>query len=140
MKNFRKRSGLSQLELEMRIDGSPGMISRIENGKVNPTKETLLTVAKELDLKAIETANLFDIELNIKSKRQESISTLLRNQFISDEAKVLLDTLAIKILNKLDLVAGFVGSSLSRADLKQNIAQLMYISESKIPRLALKNQ
>ncbi|MDQ6985419.1 MAG: helix-turn-helix transcriptional regulator [Candidatus Dojkabacteria bacterium] len=46
IKNFRKRAGLSQLDLEMRIDGSPGMISRIENGKVNPTKETISSISK----------------------------------------------------------------------------------------------
>lgn len=67
IRNFRKRAGISQLELEMRIGTSPGSISRIESGEVNPTKETLLKIIDALDLVSIEATSLFDIETNISS-------------------------------------------------------------------------
>lgn len=47
---FRKRAGMSQLELETSIGASAGMVSRIENGSVNPTKESVLSIAKELKM------------------------------------------------------------------------------------------
>jgi transcriptional regulator with XRE-family HTH domain len=50
LRNFRKRSGLSQLELEAEVGASSGTISRIENGEVNPTKETILRIASTLKL------------------------------------------------------------------------------------------
>lgn len=56
---FRKRAGLSQLELETQIDASSGMISRIENGTVNPSKETLLKIADLLNLSEYEKSYLY---------------------------------------------------------------------------------
>ena len=50
------------------IEASAGTISRIENGKVNPTKETLLTIAEELKLDSIETAYLLGIDINLIEK------------------------------------------------------------------------
>jgi len=41
---------MSQLELELQINASEGMISRIETGKVNPTKETVLKITEVLHL------------------------------------------------------------------------------------------
>lgn len=62
IKNFRKRAGMSQLGLEVEIDASAGSISRIENGDVNPTKETLFKIAEALKLNGSETASLFGLE------------------------------------------------------------------------------
>jgi transcriptional regulator with XRE-family HTH domain len=59
---FRKRAGMSQLDLEVAIDASNGMISRIETGDVNPTKETIFKIAEALKLNGIETAELFGIK------------------------------------------------------------------------------
>jgi transcriptional regulator with XRE-family HTH domain len=50
IRNFRKRSGLSQLQLETELGASSGTISRIENGEVNPTKETIGKISKILKL------------------------------------------------------------------------------------------
>lgn len=61
IKQFRKRAKVTQLELELRINASFGSISRIENGITNPTKETLLEIAKALNLNPLETAMLFGI-------------------------------------------------------------------------------
>ena len=63
IKNFRKRAGMSQLDLEVQIVASPGSISRIENGQINPTKETLQKIITVLDLKISEAADLFDLNL-----------------------------------------------------------------------------
>lgn len=63
IRHFRKRVGITQLELELRIDASFGSISRMENGQTNPTKETLFLIAEALRLDPYETAYLFGIEL-----------------------------------------------------------------------------
>lgn len=54
LRYFRERAGISQLELETEINSSSGVISRIEKGKTNPTKETLNRIIKALDLSPIE--------------------------------------------------------------------------------------
>ena len=41
---------MSQLELETAIEASPGMVSRIENGVVNPTKETMDKIGSALNM------------------------------------------------------------------------------------------
>lgn len=51
---FRKRANMSQLDLENEIDGSSGMISRIEGNLVNPTKETVINIADVLNLSSAE--------------------------------------------------------------------------------------
>ncbi len=80
IKNFRKRAGKSQFELELDIDASPGSISRIESGEVNPTKETLVKVGEALKLQDYETALLVGVDvsstisdlINITKDLQES--------------------------------------------------------------------
>jgi len=71
IKQFRKRAGLSQMELELRINAAFGSVSRMENGITNPTKETLFAIANALELTSIETASLFGIDLG-----QEYISSI----------------------------------------------------------------
>lgn len=61
---FRKRAGLSQIELESEINGAAGFISRIESGTINPSKETLLKIIEALDLSAKESAGLFSLDIN----------------------------------------------------------------------------
>ena len=50
IKYFRKRAGLSQMDLELAMNASAGMISRIESGKVNPSKETVRTIGRILEM------------------------------------------------------------------------------------------
>lgn len=52
---------MSQLDLEIAIGAGQGSISRIENGQVNPTKETLNKISKILNLKPYEIHELFEI-------------------------------------------------------------------------------
>ncbi len=60
---YRIREGLSQFDLELKIDVSPGVISRIENGQTNPNKETLLKIIEALNLKSYEAASLFNLNI-----------------------------------------------------------------------------
>ncbi len=71
IREFRKRSKLSQLDLEIEIDASPGSISRIESGDTNPTKETIHKIGEVLKLTAEETAYLLGVQLN---KAESTIS------------------------------------------------------------------
>ncbi len=50
IKFFRQRAGLTQFNLELEIGLAQGAISRIESGKVNPTKETVFNIANILKL------------------------------------------------------------------------------------------
>lgn len=79
IKYFRKRSKLSQMELELRINASFGSVSRMENGITNPTKETLFSIAEALELSAVETATLFGI--NISEENTDFITELFDNIF-----------------------------------------------------------
>jgi transcriptional regulator with XRE-family HTH domain len=63
IKEYRIRAGLSQMDAELRLGMAPGSLSRIENGKVNPTKETLLQMSEFFSLNAIETADLLGVEI-----------------------------------------------------------------------------
>lgn len=67
IRQFRKAAGITQIELELRINASFGSISRMENGLTNPTKETLFLIARALNLNAYQTAELFGIELGESS-------------------------------------------------------------------------
>lgn len=58
---FRKRSGLSQLELEMQSDSASGSISRMETSVINPTKESLKKIAEVLKLNAREISYLIGV-------------------------------------------------------------------------------
>lgn len=59
---YRKREKLSQFALELEIEASPGSVSRIESGQVNPTKETLKKISEVLNLTTHETSILFDLK------------------------------------------------------------------------------
>jgi DNA-binding XRE family transcriptional regulator len=61
-REFRIRLNLSQLDLECIIDSPAGTISRLENNKINPQKETLHKLASALELSREETMELFGIK------------------------------------------------------------------------------
>src|SRR5260221_6195037 len=61
---FRKRAGLSQMQLELEINAAAGMISRIESGEVNPLKETLIKIAATLNLSDRERDYLYGSSAN----------------------------------------------------------------------------
>ena len=59
IKNFRKRAQMSQFDLELEINASPGSISRIENSNTEPTKETLYKISDVLELNKYERDYLY---------------------------------------------------------------------------------
>ena len=63
LREYRIRANVSQLQLELSIGASTGSISRIENGLVNPSKETLLKIAEVLNLNFLEKAELLGIQI-----------------------------------------------------------------------------
>lgn len=54
IKFFRKRAGLTQSDLELSINAATGSVSRLEAGKVQPTKDTVLKIAEVLNLNPLE--------------------------------------------------------------------------------------
>ena len=50
LKFFRSQRNISQMDVELAIDAAFGSVSRMESGKVNPTKETVEKIAKALKL------------------------------------------------------------------------------------------
>ena len=93
IKSYRARTGMSQLDLELEMEASPGMISRIERGKVNPTKETVGKIADILKLNTFEKFNLFNLGddkffskiLNISFNVQDTQNKLGLVKLVVDE-------------------------------------------------------
>ncbi len=56
---LRKKAGLSQTELALRIDKDRQWVNYIEKGKGNPTVKTLYLIASELE---VSLKNLLDFE------------------------------------------------------------------------------
>ena len=50
LKFFRTQLNVSQMDVELAIDAAFGSVSRMESGRVNPTKETVEKIAKALKL------------------------------------------------------------------------------------------
>ncbi|MCA9381201.1 helix-turn-helix domain-containing protein [Candidatus Dojkabacteria bacterium] len=75
--------------------------SRIENGLVNPTKETIIAIAKALNLKTEEIASLFGIELD-KESLEEVLSNLKNIESLED--------LIFAVTNKLIFKIGYLAS------------------------------
>lgn len=108
IKNYRQRAGVSQMDLELAIDAAFGSVSRIENNKVNPTKETLISISKTIGLSTNEIADLFGIDLSNDSSLLELVSTL--HEYNS------LDSLSNYIVNDFALKLGYLGALLLLKD------------------------
>jgi transcriptional regulator with XRE-family HTH domain len=104
IRKFRKRSGISQFELELRIDASPGSISRIEVGHVNPSKETLQKIISVLGLRAFEASTLFNLEFQ-ELPRLVEIAKSLSSDLDLDK---ILQNCVNGIVYELGLIGGLV--------------------------------
>ena len=87
IKIFRKRLDITQKELEAKIGGKGGMISRIEKGSVNPDKETILKISKILNLHQRELDYLIGFSSDFITKKDEieavvSVKTHFKNKNI----------------------------------------------------------
>ncbi len=97
IKRFRKRAGLSQLSLELAIEASPGSLSRIESGKVNPTKETIVDIATALELETKEIASLFGIEVYDNHHLFEETTRILSTHNLQEVLDMAVDNLIFKM-------------------------------------------
>lgn len=101
IKYYRNRAGVSQLDLELEINTSPGRISKIENGKINPDKETVVSIAKALDLRSNEIASLFGIEVVDITHLSDSLKEIM---LLKDPEEVM-DIVANELIFKLGYIA-----------------------------------
>lgn len=108
IRRFRKRAALSQLSLELVIEASPGSLSRIESGKVNPTKETIVDIAKALKLETREIASLFGIEVYDNNHLFEETTRILSTHNLQE--------VLYRAVNSLIFKMGYIGSGIFLAD------------------------
>ncbi len=99
IQHYRNRAGITQLDLELATEMASGSISRIEQGKVNPTKETIYKIIDYLELSPIEASQLFGIDINYFA---ELLNLANKLQDI-DELKDLIQTACDEIVKVLNL-------------------------------------
>ncbi|MCA9385767.1 helix-turn-helix transcriptional regulator [Candidatus Dojkabacteria bacterium] len=104
LKKFRNQKGMSQLELEIKIGASAGSISRIESGKVNPTKETITDIIEGLGLNVLQVATLF----NIRNEEIPSVMDVTKDLLFSSDLNYILQSSVNGITKKLDLLASVI--------------------------------
>ncbi|MBN1331697.1 helix-turn-helix transcriptional regulator [Candidatus Dojkabacteria bacterium] len=139
LKYFRKRSGLSQLELETEINASAGMISRIEKGFINPTKETIQKIIAVIKLSGLEISYLIGelakpaTEEDIQEARNEvrghfSNKTILA-YLLDDRSRMLDISVGFKKLLALDQTAevAFLGKTMPQIILDPSLGLRKYI-------------
>jgi len=119
---YRRRAGYSQFDLEIELDAAAGSLSRIENGFVNPTKETLKRIARVLDLSLTEQAALFDIEISSILVENSSYSNLFpikkhAEKWLSGDMKGLYADMSTRILDMdIHSLLGFAYLNLEMGD------------------------
>jgi transcriptional regulator with XRE-family HTH domain len=117
IRNFRKRAGLSQLQLETQIGMSPGGLSRIENGEVSPMKETIAKISSELTLNFLETYEIMGLELSSNLKQaKESFKIVESFDLFKVERSKAVGVVIVEILKQID---NLPDSMVSRIALKE---------------------
>ena len=120
---------MTQQELELGIGASFGHISRIESGKINPTKETLLKIAEVLKLKQKEINYLLGVGLNqvILGEIQEALA-ITQNYFNSSPYPSYLADDRFFVYNWNNKMLELLGVSPKRADLFRgiNILEILF--------------
>ncbi len=104
IRNFRKRAGKSQFELETAIGAANGTVSRIESNEVNPTKETLLKVIDTLDLNILESVTLFGINPSNISNLLKLPKEILGSNNLDEILQKSVDS----IVYELNLLSAFI--------------------------------
>lgn len=80
VRSLRRKRRLTQGALELRAELAFGTISRIENNKTNPSKETLYKLASALEVSLSEAIELFLIDKVLKPKKFGQICTAAQRQ------------------------------------------------------------
>lgn len=143
IRNFRKRAGLSQLDLEVLTNVSPGTISRIENSQVNPTKETLLVLANSLQLVQHEIADLFNIDLTLDGELAKNIEDEFTAKFehlieLSEKLADVNDSKKLLTIS-MNLLLTFTGATAASVWIWNKKEKSMSVVEvsSNIPRVII---
>jgi len=97
------RVGLTQLELENSLDLANGSLTKIESGKVTPSRETLVKVIDRLNLNAHESALLLGLSVSKIAGVIDVISDIL---VLEDESAI-----AQKAVNDIPKLLGMLGAS-----------------------------
>src|SRR3990167_3969491 len=97
IKQFRERAGLSQLALEMEAELASGHLSRIESGRKNPEKETLIDIAYALKLNTFEIASLFGIDLSDINRLFEETTEILSTHNLMEVLDRTVNNLVLKM-------------------------------------------
>jgi transcriptional regulator with XRE-family HTH domain len=97
IKKYRTRAGMSQMDLGLAIDASAGSVSRIEGGKVNPSKETLSRIARELCYNAYEIAHLYGITGDVAFQTLQIINSFTRHIDANDAMQCVVDEIADRL-------------------------------------------
>src|SRR5260221_7834309 len=100
IRNFRLRAGLSQLELEGKIEAAPGSLSRIESGQVNTSKETLVKIVEALDLVTYDAATLFNLDTTEELNRIVKLTKKLNSSL---ELNKVLENISNEVAKELKL-------------------------------------
>ncbi len=87
---YRKRSGLSQMGLEIDLGLAFGSISRFENNVVCPSKNTLIKIAKNLKLSRAETLDLLEVDI-LDFKDTIDFEQLYKEAFSSNQLHTYVD-------------------------------------------------
>ncbi len=116
------------MELELEIGASPGSMSRIESGQVNPTKETIINLSKLLELSETEIASLFSIPLLTPQKILSITSTLLNKDSI--------DEVLFEAVNEISDKLNYTGCSIFL--LEGAVLKAKYVSQNNLSTKAVR--
>lgn len=96
---YREVRNRTQLSVETEAGLASGMLSRIENGTVNPTKETIVQIGESLTLSNDELADLFGIR-NTLQNNQQIFKLIPSSQ--NTQLNTLLNKLYLDLLTRID--------------------------------------
>jgi len=142
---LREERKLSQSKLEVEAGLSFGTISRIENGVINPTKETIIKIAKVLNLLDDEYNYLFTSQRSLPdSKEVERIINLYKGKLDSSDIPVYIMDCKFRVWYWNDMVVELLGlSGLKNIEARKGMTTLkIFFSEefgirNRIPRRKL---
>src|SRR4051812_7428119 len=97
IRNFRIRAKVSQFKLEDLVGMSPGSLSRIETGLINPTKETIILLAKALKLNDGEIASLFSLNVYDGFELLEIVNNFSERLDSEEAIQIAIDEIAEKM-------------------------------------------
>lgn len=104
VKYYRERADMSQFDLETEIAAARGSLSRIEKGKVDPQKATLINIAFALNLRNHEVATLFGLETLSEDSLQSTMLDILESKDLDDVCSKIVDDLILRL--------GYIASTL----------------------------